>query len=72
MKNFGDPCFNYSELIERPTITCMNYSWHQEFKVSRIVNLADDLSLSLATSDIRIEAPIPGKGSCRYVVPNLR
>ncbi len=39
-------------------------------KVSRIVNLADDLALNLATSDIRIEAPIPGKAAVGIEVPN--
>ncbi|GAA2961623.1 DNA translocase FtsK [Lactobacillus kefiranofaciens subsp. kefirgranum] len=39
-------------------------------KVSRIVNLADDLALALAAKDIRIEAPIPGKPFIGIEVPN--
>ncbi len=39
-------------------------------KVSRIVNLADDLALALAAKDIRIEAPIPGKPAIGIEVPN--
>ena len=39
-------------------------------KVSRIVNLADDIALSLAAKDIRIEAPIPGKAAIGIEVPN--
>ncbi|HHV61863.1 MAG TPA: DNA translocase FtsK [Firmicutes bacterium] len=39
-------------------------------KVSRIVNLADDLALALASSGIRIEAPIPGKSAVGIEVPN--
>ncbi|OEG00461.1 cell division protein FtsK [Vulcanibacillus modesticaldus] len=39
-------------------------------KVSRIVNLADDIALSLAAKDIRIEAPIPGKAAIGVEVPN--
>lgn len=39
-------------------------------KVSRIVSLADDLALSLAAKDIRIEAPIPGKALIGIEVPN--
>ncbi len=39
-------------------------------KVSKIVNLADDLALSLAASGIRIEAPIPGKAAVGVEVPN--
>lgn len=39
-------------------------------KVSKIVNLADDLALALAAKDIRIEAPIPGKSFIGIEVPN--
>ena len=39
-------------------------------KVSRIVSLTDDLALALAASDIRIEAPIPGKSAIGIEVPN--
>jgi S-DNA-T family DNA segregation ATPase FtsK/SpoIIIE len=39
-------------------------------KVSRIVNLSDDISLNLASSGVRIEAPIPGKAAIGIEVPN--
>ncbi|CAM3746864.1 FtsK/SpoIIIE family DNA translocase [Alkalicoccus chagannorensis] len=39
-------------------------------KVSRIVNLSDDLALALAAKDIRMEAPIPGKSAIGIEVPN--
>ncbi|ANX01348.1 cell division protein FtsK [Thermoclostridium stercorarium subsp. leptospartum DSM 9219] len=39
-------------------------------KVSRIVNLTDDIALSLAAQGIRIEAPIPGKSAVGIEVPN--
>ncbi|UDE96267.1 DNA translocase FtsK [Carnobacterium viridans] len=39
-------------------------------KVSKIVNLSDDIALSLAAKDIRIEAPIPGKSFIGIEVPN--
>ncbi|MFC0014407.1 MULTISPECIES: DNA translocase FtsK [Allobacillus] len=39
-------------------------------KVSKIVNLHDDLALALAARDIRIEAPIPGKSAIGIEVPN--
>ncbi len=39
-------------------------------KVSRIVSLTDDLALALAASDLRIEAPIPGKSAVGIEVPN--
>lgn len=53
-----------------PTVTCYELQPSQGVKVSRIVNLADDLSLSLATSEIRIEAPIPGKAVVGIEVAN--
>ena len=53
-----------------PTVTCYELQPSQGIKVSRIVNLADDLSLSLATSEIRIEAPIPGKSVVGIEVAN--
>ncbi len=40
-------------------------------KVSKIVNLNDDLALALAAKDIRIEAPIPGKSAIGIEVPNM-
>jgi DNA translocase FtsK len=39
-------------------------------KISRIVNLADDIALGLAARDVRIEAPIPGKSAVGIEVPN--
>ncbi|MDO4661954.1 MAG: DNA translocase FtsK 4TM domain-containing protein [Tissierellia bacterium] len=53
-----------------PTVTCYELKPARGIKVSRIVNLADDLSLALASSDIRIEAPIPGKPYVGIEVPN--
>lgn len=41
-------------------------------KVSRITNLADDIALNLATSGVRIEAPIPGKAAVGIEVPNQK
>lgn len=53
-----------------PTVT--RYELHPEMgvKVSKIVGLADDIKLNLATPDIRIEAPIPGKAAVGIEVPN--
>lgn len=53
-----------------PTVTCYELKPARGVKVSKIVNLADDLSLSLATSGIRIEAPIPGKSHVGIEVAN--
>lgn len=41
-------------------------------KVSKIVHLADDIALKLAATDIRIEAPIPGKAAVGIEVPNKK
>lgn len=53
-----------------PTVTSYEIKPQAGIKVSKIVNLSNDLSLSLATSGIRIEAPIPGKPHVGIEVPN--
>lgn len=53
-----------------PTITKYEVQPAVGVKVSKIVNLADDLALALAAKDIRIEAPIPGKPFVGIEVPN--
>jgi DNA segregation ATPase FtsK/SpoIIIE, S-DNA-T family len=53
-----------------PSITRFELQPDPGVKVNKIVNLADDLALNLATSDIRIEAPIPGKAAVGIEVPN--
>ena len=53
-----------------PTVTRYELQPEQGVKVSRIVNLSDDIKLNLAASDIRIEAPIPGKAAVGIEVPN--
>ena len=53
-----------------PTITRFEIQPAPGVKVSKIVNLADDIALSLAARDIRIEAPIPGKAAIGIEVPN--
>lgn len=53
-----------------PTVTQFELSPPSGVKVSRITNLADDLALALAASDIRMEAPIPGKSFVGIEVPN--
>lgn len=58
------------QISRGPTITRFELQPAPGVKVSKIVNLADDLALSLASSDIRIEAPIPGKSAIGIEVPN--
>lgn len=53
-----------------PSITKYEVQPAVGIKVSKIVNLADDLALALAARDIRIEAPIPGKPYVGIEVPN--
>ena len=53
-----------------PTVTRYEMFPEQGTKVSRIVSLTDDIKLNLAASDIRIEAPIPGKSAIGIEVPN--
>lgn len=53
-----------------PTITRFELAPGPGIKVSRIVNLADDIALSLAAMGVRIEAPIPGKAAIGIEIPN--
>lgn len=53
-----------------PTVTRFELELAPGVKVNKILNLTDDLALKLATSGIRIEAPIPGKAAVGIEVPN--
>ena len=53
-----------------PAVTRFELQPEVGVKVSKIVNLADDIKLNLAAADIRIEAPIPGKAAVGIEVPN--
>jgi len=53
-----------------PAVTRYELQPSPGVKVSKIVNLADDISLNLAASGVRIEAPIPGKAAIGIEVPN--
>lgn len=53
-----------------PAVTRFEMQPEQGVKVSKILNLADDIKLNLAAADIRIEAPIPGKAAIGIEVPN--
>ena len=69
MKNFGIDS-TITQINKGPTITCYELSPAPGIKLSRIVSLSDNIALSLASSDIRIEAPIPGKSAVGIEVPN--
>ncbi len=53
-----------------PSVTRYELQPEQGVKVSKIVGLADDMKLNLAVTDLRIEAPIPGKAAVGIEVPN--
>ena len=53
-----------------PSVTRYEIQPDQGVKVSKILSYADDIKLSLAVADVRIEAPIPGKSAIGIEVPN--
>ena len=53
-----------------PTITRYELQPSPGVKVSRILNLSDDIALSMAATSVRIEAPIPGKSAIGLEIPN--
>lgn len=69
LSNFGVDT-KMGQVTLGPTITRYEVQPNPGVKVSRIVNLSDDIALSLAAKSIRIEAPIPGKSAIGIEVPN--
>ncbi len=59
-----------TDISQGPTVTRYELQPEVGVKVSRIVSLQDDIKLNLAATDIRIEAPIPGKAAIGIEVPN--
>lgn len=59
-----------TQVSRGPAITRYEIQPPSGVKVSRIVGLADDIALSMAAPDVRIEAPIPGKAAVGIEVPN--
>ena len=59
-----------TDISQGPSVTRYELQPEQGVKVSRIVSLQDDIKLNLAATDIRIEAPIPGKAAIGIEVPN--
>jgi S-DNA-T family DNA segregation ATPase FtsK/SpoIIIE len=55
-----------------PTVTRYELQPKSGVKVSRIVALSDDIALNLASRDVRIEAPVPGKSVVGIEVPNTQ
>ncbi|MFW5992182.1 MAG: DNA translocase FtsK 4TM domain-containing protein, partial [Halanaerobiaceae bacterium] len=69
LKSFGVEA-TVIDVSHGPSITRYEVQPASGVKVSKIVNLADDIALSLAASDVRIEAPIPGKAAVGIEVPH--
>lgn len=59
-----------THVTQGPAITRYEAQPAPGVKVSKITNLSDDIALSLAASDVRIEAPVPGKSVVGIEVPN--
>ena len=59
-----------TDISQGPSVTRFEMQPDQGIKVSKIVGLSDDIKLNLAATDIRIEAPIPGKAAVGIEVPN--
>ena len=61
---------NVVEVASGPSVTRYEIQLAPGIKVSKIVSLADNLAMSLAAIDVRVEAPIPGKSAIGVEVPN--
>ena len=60
------------EVLSGPVITQYEITIEAGVKISKIVNLADNIALSLAAPSVRIVAPIPGKGVIGIEIPNQK
>ena len=69
LQNFGISA-KVESVSQGPVVTRYEIKPAAGIKVSRIVNLADDIALSFAVAGVRIEAPIPGKAAVGIEVPN--
>jgi S-DNA-T family DNA segregation ATPase FtsK/SpoIIIE len=69
LKQFGIDV-RLADVSQGPTVTRFELIPPPGVKVSKIVNLSDDIALSLAATGVRIEAPIPGKSAIGIEVPN--
>lgn len=69
LANFGVEA-SVDRVVRGPTITRFELSMGSGVKVNRIVSLVDDLSVALATTDVRILTPVPGKAAVGLEIPN--
>ncbi len=71
LQNFDIKC----ELLDThigPAVTKFEIRPEVGVKVSKILNLADDIKMQLAVKDVRIEAPIPGHNAVGIEIPNIK
>lgn len=69
LDNFGVDA-KVTNYVTGPSVTRFEIELRTGVKVAKITNLENDIKLNLAVSDIRIEAPIPGKAAVGIEVPN--
>ncbi len=69
LSNFGVNA-KVTNYMQGPAVTRFEIEPETGVKVSKILNLSDDIKLNLAVPDIRMEAPIPGKAAIGIEVPN--
>ena len=69
LKTFGVNV-TVTDISQGPAVTRYELQPEAGVRVNKIVGLADDIKMNLAASDIRIEAPIPGKAAVGIEVPN--
>ena len=69
LKSFGVNA-SIVNICRGPSVTRFEVQPAPGVKISKITNLSDDIALNLASSGVRIEAPIPGKAAVGIEVPN--
>ena len=71
LSNFGVDA-KVVQVTKGPSVTRFELQPSPGVKVSKIVNLQDDIALGLAANGVRMEAPIPGKAAIGIEVPNKK
>ena len=69
LKSFGVKA-KVINVCKGPSVTRYELQPDIGVKVSQVVNLSDDIALNLAATNLRIEAPIPGKAAIGIEIPN--